>query len=85
MPAGGAGDAPLTDILHYKLPVYGEEADELIRKISVLSGARETNDWWETKIGWVAKPQDALIQARIRHAEIVQRATASHWELPDLN
>ena len=85
MAAGGPGDAPLTDILHYKIPVYGEEADELIRKISALSGARETIDWWESKIGWAAKPEDALIQARIRYPEVLKRAKDSGWELKDSN
>ena len=31
---------PLTDILNWKLPVFGDEPDSLIRQIAALGGAR---------------------------------------------
>lgn len=38
---GKQGDHPLTDILGYKIEVYGAEADDLIRKIARLCSQRE--------------------------------------------
>ncbi|MDB9954025.1 hypothetical protein OAD49_00500 [Flavobacteriaceae bacterium] len=35
--AGGPGDHPLNDILHYNLDVYCKECDALIRDISKSS------------------------------------------------
>ena len=34
MAAGGPGDHPLTDVLNFKLDVYNNNCDELIRQIS---------------------------------------------------
>ena len=49
---GKPGDHPLTDILSYKLEVYGQVADELIRKIGELCSPRELDEWWDREIGW---------------------------------
>lgn len=35
MAAGGPGDHPLKDILHFKMNVYDIECDNLIRELSV--------------------------------------------------
>lgn len=40
MPAGGPGDHPLTDILTWKLTVFGDEPDDLVRQIVALGGQR---------------------------------------------
>jgi len=34
MAAGGPGDHPLKDILHFEMNVYDEECDNLIRELS---------------------------------------------------
>jgi len=34
MAAGGPGDHPLKDILHFQMNVYDEECDNLIRELS---------------------------------------------------
>jgi hypothetical protein len=83
MPAGGPNDHPLTDILIYKLPVYNDEADELIRKIRTLSSTRELDEWWEKEIGWTATPELALTRSKARYAELLKRAKASGWEIQD--
>jgi hypothetical protein len=83
MAAGGPGDHPLTDILHYKLRVYGPETDELIRKIYRLSSVRESNEWWEKEIGWTPEPDVALQKAQTRYSEVLERAQENGWEIPD--
>jgi len=51
MPNGKPGDHPLTDILIHNLKVYGQEGDDLIRKIAELCSRRELDEWWQRKIG----------------------------------
>ena len=65
---------PLNDIFVAKLPVYGDEPDELIRRIGALSNGSDTIEWWETKVGWMAEPREVLVQAKIRYAEVLKRA-----------
>jgi hypothetical protein len=64
MAAGGPQDHPLTDILFYKIEVYGTEADELIRKIAALCSRRELLDWWDREISWSTDREFALRKAR---------------------
>ena len=74
---------PLIDIFNWKLPVYGDEADELIRRVGALSSGQETIEWWEKKIGWMADPEEALFQAKIRYEEVLKRAKESGWEFSE--
>jgi hypothetical protein len=74
---GKPGDHPLTDILSYKLEVYGQEADELIRKIGELTSPRELDEWWEREIGWSDDRALVLRKARARYLELKQRAKES--------
>ena len=80
MPPGGPRDHPILDIVHYKLPVYGEEADGIIREISRLCSTRELYEWWEKEIGWTIHPGLALRKARSRFDELQTRAKESGWE-----
>jgi hypothetical protein len=77
---GIQGDHPLTDILIHHIEVYGEETDNLIRKISELSSQRELNEWWEKEIGWAADKKIAYQKAQQRHRELLKRAKESGWE-----
>ena len=79
---GKPGDHPLTDILSYKLEVYGQEADELIRKIGELCSPRELDEWWDREIGWSDDRALVLRKARERHEELIKRARESGWETP---
>jgi len=81
MPAGGPGDHPLTDILNYKLPTYGPEADELIRNINSLSSTRELYIWWEKEIGWMESPELALSKAKTHYEKLLERAKEDGWEV----
>ena len=74
---------PLHDIFNRKLRVYGDEADELIRRIGALSSGQETIEWWENKIGLMAGPEEALFQAKIRYEEVLKRAKESGWEFSE--
>ena len=50
MAAGGKGDHPLNDILHYNLEVYSKKCDSLIRDISKLidkNSMLEMIDWFD--------------------------------------
>jgi hypothetical protein len=44
VPNGKPHDHPLTDILVHNIPAYGEEADNLIRKIADLCSHREMSE-----------------------------------------
>ena len=55
MAAGGPNDHPLSDIIIYKIPTYGEEIDVIINKLSSLLSERELLEWWEQDIGWDPK------------------------------
>ena len=81
MAAGGPNDHPVTDILIYKIEVYGAEADELIRKIAALCSRRELYDWWEREISWSADRDLALRKARDFFVELTKRAKDSGWEV----
>ena len=74
---------PLIDILNRKLPVYGDEADELIRRVCILSSGREAIEWWEKKIGWMTDPAAALFHAKIRYEEVLKREELSGWEFSE--
>jgi hypothetical protein len=81
MPNGKPGDHPLTDILVHKVKVYGEETDDLIRKIAELSSHRELDEWWQREIGWSPDRHSVVSKARIRLDELLQRAKDSGWEI----
>ena len=82
MANGKHGDHPLTDILIHDLPVYGPEADHLIRAIPQLSSRREIDEWWDRSIGWKGSPGVALREAQLEHARLLRRAKDSGWEIP---
>jgi hypothetical protein len=66
MANGKPEDHPLTDILAYKIEVYGQEADDLIRKIGSLCSQRELDEWWQREIGWAQDKDMALRKAKAR-------------------
>jgi hypothetical protein len=74
MPNGKPGDHPLTDILAHKHEVYGQEGDDLIRKIADLCSRRELDEWWQREIGWSYDHNCVVSKARIRLDELLQRA-----------
>jgi hypothetical protein len=80
MPNGKPHDHPLTDIFVHKLEVYGQETDDLIRKIADLCSKRELDEWWEREIGWTSNKESALVKARARFDELQNRARDSGWE-----
>jgi hypothetical protein len=40
VPNGKPGDHPLTDLLHWNSPTFGEPVDSLLREIAKLGGER---------------------------------------------
>jgi hypothetical protein len=70
----------LTDILSYKLEVYGQEADELIRKIGELCSRRELYEWWDREIAWSNDRALVLHKAQARYEQLIKRARGSGWE-----
>ncbi len=80
MPNGKPGDHPLTDIFVHKARVYGQEADDLIRKIAELYSRRELNEWWQREIGWSADHDSVARKAKLRFDELLQRAKQSGWQ-----
>ena len=81
MTAGGPGDHPLSDIIHWRRPVYGEATDALIRKIASLCSDRELDDWWRRELGWNATPALAAEKSKARYEDLWRRAQQSGWEL----
>jgi hypothetical protein len=81
MPNGKIGDHPVSDILVHRKTVYGNEADELIRRMDELSGTKEVYEWWEREIGWSANPQTVLGKARSKVSALEKKARESGWEL----
>lgn len=61
--------------------MYGHEADSLIRKIRDLSSRAELNDWWEAEIGFTQDRSLVLEKAKVRYAELSQRAANGGWEV----
>ena len=47
MSAGGKGDEPYLDIVAYKIRVFSEKADNLIREVSILMTSLELRDFRE--------------------------------------
>ena len=82
MANGTSGDHPLTDIFVHKREVYGQEADDLIRKIGALCSSRELDEWWEREIGWSHDGELALRKARARYDELLRRSREGGWETP---
>jgi hypothetical protein len=80
VPNGKPGDHPLTDVLHYKLAVYGSEADAVTRRDAEPSSRRELGSWWETAIGWSPDMTAVLPAARKRLQELEQRENENGWE-----
>ena len=81
MAAGGPGDYPITDILIYRLPVYGNETDELIRKIGDLSSRRELDKWWAYEVGWDSTIENAREKSKAYYEQLLKRAKESGWEV----
>ena len=77
---GKPGDHPLTDILSYRLEVYGQEADDMIRSIADLCSPRELDEWWDREIGSTGDRALVLHKARARYEELSRRARESGWE-----
>jgi len=80
MPNGKPGDHPLTDILVHNLKVYGQEGDDLIRKIAELCCRRELDEWWQREIGWSHDDHLVVCKAQMRFDELLQRAKQPGWE-----
>jgi hypothetical protein len=80
---GKQGDHPLTDILGYKIEVYGAETDDLIRKIARLCSQRELDTWWEREVHWSQDRDLVLRKARACYEELLKRARESGWEKDD--
>jgi hypothetical protein len=80
---GKPGDHPLTDILVHSLSVYGQEADDLIRRIAGLCSRRELDEWWDREIGWSPDRDLVVSKARIRLDQLLERAKQSGWEIPE--
>ena len=82
MAAGGPGDHPLTDILNFRLPVYGTEADDIIRQLDQLMGRQRLGTWFEENRLWSMPPNDVLKKVSVTRDQELKRAKAAGWEVP---
>jgi hypothetical protein len=93
VPNGKPGDHPLTDLIHWKSPVYGEPVDSLLREVLQLGGESilDRSPWLErlwdlwprwtrdaVKDGEIAALVEPLTQLRNRlRTEAIERG----WEI----
>lgn len=84
MAAGGPGDHPLSDIVHYRIPTYGTVADDAICELSKLLSRRELYEWWSREVGWECDPITAHGKSETALTWARRRAKQSGWEVdPD--
>jgi hypothetical protein len=76
----GFSRAGVLNFVSDQVKVYGEETDDLIRKIAELCSRRELDEWWEGEIGWSPDPHSVVSKARVRLDELSQRAKESGWQ-----
>jgi hypothetical protein len=70
----------LSDILVDRSEFTAREADEVIRKIAQLCSRRELDEWWQREIGWSPERDSVGRKARMRFAELSERAKRSGRE-----
>jgi hypothetical protein len=80
MAAGGPGDHPLLDVVHYKIEVYGATADAAIRELAKLMSPHELDEWWYREIGWSCDHCTAEMKSKSKLAWARQRAVDSGWD-----
>lgn len=82
MAAGGPGDHPLSDILDYKLKVYGKECDELIEEISKYSSREEmltAFDWFDIK--HLKRPSEFALALKGVLEKLIRERKERGWEV----
>lgn len=82
MAAGGPGDHPLSDILDYKLKVYGKECDGLIESISKYASRKEmleTFDWFNKD--YFKDPSKFASVLKVTLEKFVQDRKERGWEM----
>jgi hypothetical protein len=95
MAAGGPGDDPIVDIVHYRLPVFSPEVDLLVAEIVALGGEREIRDrygafYWERPSsfqelhGLRPFPDDLAADLRVIRDRRSTEARQSGWEVDRL-
>jgi hypothetical protein len=81
MASGGPGDHPLTDILHYKLPVFSEEIDALVVEVAKYL----PRDRLEKLVNWFSPPEPQEFRDLLESmaADLKAEARARGWEVED--
>lgn len=91
MPNGKPGDHPLTDLLVHRIPVFGSEADSLIREIcqlggeALIEGRQDVMDLaWDAQWRKTLTPQelDGLVEElRSIRNELLEQRKHQGWEV----
>jgi hypothetical protein len=75
---GKPGDHPITDIMVYKIAVYGEPLDSQLRQLGELMSYRRLCDWFEQHRSTPTAQLQPLVAAKL---EEVRRDTEERvWE-----
>ena len=80
--AGGPGDHPLNDILHYKIDTYGKSCDDLIREISNFISENkmfELFDWFDND--YLKNLSKFELELRAKLNEVRHNAEMNGWEV----
>jgi hypothetical protein len=84
MSAGGPGDHPITDIVLYNLPVYGEPCDGLIKDIANLTSVKamyEMFDWCSISTTSKARIKEFEKELMVKLLELKNNARLNGWEI----
>jgi len=81
MVAGGLGDHPLTDVLNFKLTVYGKVCDDLIRQISKFVSINTMYHMWDW-FKYENQNNNAEFEAilRLKLNQLQNEAKLNGWE-----
>ena len=84
MAAGGPHDHPLTDIVNFKLKVYNEICDQLVREISKLVSMNELYemfDWFDNFSATKSQLENFEIELNIKLENLKANAKINGWEI----
>jgi hypothetical protein len=85
MQAGGKGDEPFLDIIVYKLRVFSEKADDLVRDLDVLMDLQESLEFRSELMQFIASENRDIhefeSQLEVRKNELLARAAQNGLDL----
>lgn len=90
MPAGGPGDEPLVDILHWRRPVYSQSVDVLVAELAELWDVPRLEEFLRKhRILWMERTPSRLERAEsvlaTKRDELYASALERGWDMESLD